>query len=220
MESFSAPKNSKYGARSSLAMQTTTTTASASLLTLPADWILEPVSGKRPYRKNWTKTNIDRLACLKDLESGKATGIGLKLGEGLLAIDVDGDSAADLLKKFAGENSLEDFHKTVAWTSGRKGRAQYLLSVPKSEWARVRTRKIYTGAIGDDGKEECLEFRWLGSQSVLPPSIHPLTNKPYTWINYPLQTAPVLAPEWLINLCESWHSEYAGIDEIDLVRFQ
>jgi hypothetical protein len=46
-----------------------------------------------------------------------------------------------------------------------------------------------------------------------------LTNKPYIWINNPLQTPPVLAPEWLIDLCESWHSEYAGIDQIDLVRF-
>jgi hypothetical protein len=46
-----------------------------------------------------------------------------------------------------------------------------------------------------------------------------LTNKPYTWINNPLQTPPALAPEWLISLCESWHSEYAGIDEIDLLRF-
>ena len=79
--------------------------------------------------------------------------------------------------------------------------------------------RIGTGVAGDDGKEECLEFRWLGTQSVLPPSIHPLTNKPYIWINNPLQTPPALAPEWLIDLCESWHSEYAGIDEIDLVRF-
>jgi hypothetical protein len=46
-----------------------------------------------------------------------------------------------------------------------------------------------------------------------------LTNKSYTWINNPLETPPALAPEWLINLCESWHSEYAGIDEIDLLRF-
>jgi hypothetical protein len=196
-----------------------TLTASESLLTLPADWIVEPVIGKRPYRKKWTETNLDRLATLAELESGKATGLGLKLGNGLLAIDIDGESAAKLLAKLAGENSLIDFAKTTAWTSGRPGRIQYLLSVEEKNGPRCRNLRIGTGITGDDGKEECLEFRWLGTQSVLPPSIHPLTKKPYTWINNPLQTPPALAPEWLIELCENWHSEYAGINAIDLVRF-
>jgi len=199
-------------------MKSTAPTVSESLLTLPADWPLLPVCGKRPIRKGWTKSNVDRLSCLNDLESGKATGIGLKLGNGLLAIDVDGESAAKLLQALAGENSLADFSKTTAWTSGRTGRKQCLFSVPESDWHRVRYRKITTGTLGDDGKEECLEFRWLGQQSVLPPSIHP-SGKPYIWINNPLQNPPVQAPEWLIEVCENWHSEYAGVDEIDLVRF-
>jgi hypothetical protein len=193
-----------------------TLTASESLLTLPANWILEPVIGKRPDRKNWTKTDLDRLSCLAALESGKATGIGVKLGNGLLAVDIDGESAAKLLMKLSGQDTLP---VTTAWTSGRPGRRQYLLSVEEKNRPRLRNLRIGTGIVGDDGKEECLEFRWLGTQSVLPPSIHPLTKKPYTWINDPLQTPPALAPEWLIELCENWHSEYAGIDEIDLVRF-
>ena len=195
----------------------TTLTASESLLTLPAEWITEPVIDKQPYRKGWTKTNINRLSCLAELESGKATGIGLKLGNGLLAVDIDGESAAKLLLKLSGGNTFPV--TTTAWTSGRLGRRQYLLSVEEKNWSRCRNVRIGTGIVGDDGKEECLEFRWLGTQSVLPPSIHPLTNKPYTWINNPLQTPPALAPEWLISLCENWHSEYAGIDEIDLLRF-
>ena len=195
-----------------------TLTASESLLTLPANWILEPVVGKRPYRKNWTKTDLDRLSCLAELESGKATGLGLKLGNGLLAVDIDGDSATKLLAKLAGENDLSDFTKTTAWTSGRPGRKQCLFSVPESAWERIRTRKILTGTIGDDGKEEGLEFRWLGAQSVLPPSIHP-SGKPYFWLNNPLQHPPAPAPEWLIDLCENWHSEYRGDEQPDLVRF-
>jgi Bifunctional DNA primase/polymerase, N-terminal len=194
-------------------------TISESLLTLPENWILEPVCGKRPYRKGWAKTNVDRLFCLAELESGRATGIGLKLGDGLLAVDVDGDSAADLLKKFAGENSLQYFGETIAWSSGRKGRQQYLFSVPESDWARLRNRKIGTGVIGDDGKEEALEFRWLGTQSVLPPSLHPLTEKPYFWVVSPYTNQTLQAPEWLLSLCENLQSEYAGEDEPDLVRF-
>jgi hypothetical protein len=195
-------------------------TISESLLTLPEDWIIEPVCGKRPYRKGWTKSNVDRLSCLKDLESGKATGIGLKLGEGLLAVDIDGESAGKLLTKLAGENSLADFSRTTAWTSGRPGRKQCLFLVPEADWGRIKYRKILTGVSGDDGKEECLEFRWGGGhQSVLPPSIHPSTGKPYEWINSPLQSPPVQAPEWLIELCENWHSEYVSDKELDLVRF-
>ncbi len=183
---------------------------------IPDTWPLVPVVGKQPYQKNWVKKECSRSEILAQLEIGKATGVGLKLGNGLLAVDIDGESAAKLLLKLSRGNT---FPVTTAWTSGRPGRRQYLLSVEEKNWPRCRNVRIGTGIVGDDGKEECLEFRWLGTQSVLPPSIHPLTKKPYTWINNPLQTPPALAPEWLIALCENWHSEYAGIDEIDLVRF-
>jgi hypothetical protein len=190
--------------------------SSFDLSKIPDPWPLVLVVGKRPCKKNWVNKQCDRSEILAQLETGKATGVGLKLGNGLLAVDIDGESAAKLLLKLSGGNI---FPVTTAWTSGRPGRRQYLLSVEEKNWPRCRNLRIGTGIVGDDGKEECLEFRWLGTQSVLPPSIHPLTNKPYTWINNPFQTPPALAPEWLISLCESWHSEYAGIDEIDLLRF-
>jgi hypothetical protein len=189
---------------------------SLDLSKIPDTWPVVPVVGKRPCKKNWVNKECSRAEILADLQTGKATGVGLKLGKGLLAVDIDGESAAKLLFKLSGQNTLP---VTTAWTSGRPGRRQYLLSVEEKHSPRLRNLRIGTGVAGDDGKEECLEFRWLGTQSVLPPSVHPLTNKPYTWINNPLQTPPALAPEWLVNLCESWHSEYAGIDEIDLVRF-
>ncbi|MEG4501299.1 bifunctional DNA primase/polymerase [Microcoleus sp. F10-C6] len=200
-------------------MKSTAITNISALLELPETWIIEPLIGKRPYRKGWTKSHVDRLHCLQELERGKATGVGMKLGNGLLAVDIDGDSAAKLLEKLAGENDLSEFTKTTAWTSGRPGRRQCLFSVPESAWERIKYQKILTGISGDDGKEECLEFRWIGHQSVLPPSIHPTTGKPYTWINNPLECPPVQAPEWLINLCENWHSEYVSEDVPDLVRF-
>ena len=194
--------------------------SSFDLSKIPDTWPVMPVVGKRPSKKNWVNKECDRSEILADLQTGKATGVGLKLGKGLLAVDIDGESAAKLLLKLSGQNTLIDFFATTAWTSGRPGRKQCLFSVEEKDWPRLRKYlRIGTGVTGDDGKEEGLEFRWLGTQSVLPPSIHPLTNKPYIWINNPLETPPALAPEWLVDLCESWHSEYAGIDEIDLVRF-
>jgi hypothetical protein len=190
--------------------------SSFDLSKIPYPWSLVPVVGKQPYQKNWVNKQCDRSEILAELQRGKATGVGLKLGNGLLAVDIDGESAAKLLFKLSGQNILP---VTTAWTSGRPGRKQYLFSVAGKDWNRLRNLRIGTNVVGVDGVEECLEFRWLGTQSVLPPSIHPFTNKPYIWINNPLETPPVLAPEWLIELCENWHSEYAGIDEIDLVRF-
>ena len=183
---------------------------------IPNTWPLVPVVGKQPYQKNWVNKECSRSEILAELQTGKATGVGLKLGNGLLAVDIDGESAAKLLLKLSGQNT---FPVTTAWTSGRPGRRQYLLSVEEKNWPRCRNLRIGTGIVGDDGKEECLEFRWLGTQSVLPPSIHPLTKKPYTWINNPILSPPALAPEWLISLCENWHTEYVSEDEIDLVRF-
>lgn len=183
---------------------------------IPFTWPLVPVRGKRPYQKGWTRKSCDRSEILAELETGKATGVGLKLGNGLLAVDIDGESAGKLLLKLSGQNTLP---ATTAWTSGRPGRRQYLFSVGEKDWCRLRNLRIGTGIAGDDGKEECLEFRWFGTQSVLPPSIHPVTSKPYIWINSPLQTPPALVPGWLIDLCESWHSEYAGDGKLDLVRF-
>ena len=194
--------------------------SSFDLSKIPHPWPLVPVVGKRPCKKNWVNKECDRAEILADLQTGKATGVGLKLGNGLLAVDIDGESAAKLLLKLSGQNTLTDFFATTAWTSGRPGRKQCLFSVEEKDWPRLRKYlRIGTGVTGDDGKEEGLEFRWLGTQSVLPPSIHPLTKKPYTWINNPLQTPPALAPEWLISLCENWHTEYVSEDEIDLVRF-
>ena len=191
--------------------------SSFDLSKIPDHWPLVLVVGKRPCKKNWVNKECDRSEILAEIETGKATGVGLKLGNGLLAVDIDGESATKLLLKLSGQNILP---LTTAWTSGRLGRKQCLFSVEEKDWPRLRKYlRIGTGVTGDDGKEEGLEFRWLGTQSVLPPSIHPLTKKPYTWINNPLQTPPALAPEWLISLCENWHTEYVSEDEIDLVRF-
>ncbi|MEG4495482.1 bifunctional DNA primase/polymerase [Microcoleus sp. D3_18_C4] len=186
---------------------------------IPCIWPLVPVFGKRPYHKRWVDKSFHRLGILAELQTGKASGIGLKLGAGLLAVDFDGDSALQLLSKLAGENNLNIFYQTTSWSSGRPGRKQCLFSVDEKDWGRLRNLRIATGILGEDGTEEFLEFRWLGSQSVIPPSIHPSTGLPYQWLNSPLQTPPALAPEWLINLCEGWHSEFAGLDELDLVRF-
>src|SRR4028118_1732132 len=109
--------------------------SSFDLSKIPDSWPLVLVVGKRPCKKNWVNKECDRSEILAELQSGKATGVGLKLGNGLLAVDIDGESAAKLLFKLSGQNTLP---VTTAWTSGRPGRKQFQLSVEEKNWPRDR----------------------------------------------------------------------------------
>ena len=91
----------------------------------------------------------------------------------LMALDQDGASACRKINELSGGQPLS---KTVAFTSDRPGRCQYLFLIPEQYKDSIKTKKIKTGVIGDDGKGEQLEFRWSNLQSVLPPSVHPTTG--------------------------------------------
>ena len=115
----------------------------------------------------------------------------------LMAVDQDGPSAISKIAELSQENPLP---KTVAFASGREGRCQYLFLIPEQYKNAIKTKKIKTGAIGDDGKGEQLEFRWTNLQSVLPPSVHPTTGN-YHWMEDCAidETEIALAPDWIIQ---------------------
>ncbi len=115
----------------------------------------------------------------------------------LMAVDQDGPSAISKIAELSQENPLP---KTVAFASGREGRCQYLFLIPEHYKNAIKTKKIKTGAIGDDGKGEQLEFRWTNLQSVLPPSVHPTTGE-YRWVAGRAidETEIALAPDWIIQ---------------------
>ncbi len=115
----------------------------------------------------------------------------------LMAVDQDGPSAIDKIAELSSRTPLP---KTVAFASGRPGRCQYLFLIPERFRDSLKTKKIKTGAIGDDGKGEQLEFRWKNLQSVLPPSVHPTTGS-YHWVEGCAidETEIALAPDWIIQ---------------------
>lgn len=115
----------------------------------------------------------------------------------LMALDQDGASACRKINELSGGQPLP---KTVAFTSTRPGRCQYLFLIPEQYKDSIRTKKIKTGIIGDDGKGEQLEFRWSNLQSVLPPSVHPTTGS-YRWVDGCAidETEIALAPDWIIE---------------------
>lgn len=115
----------------------------------------------------------------------------------LMALDQDGVGAAEKIKELSNGQKLPD---TVAFTSKRPGRCQYLFLISEQQKNAIHTKKIKTGVIGDDGKEELLEFRFENLQSVLPPSIHPKTGQYYWLEGCAIDEIKIaIAPEWLIS---------------------
>ena len=164
---------------------------------IPSDWVLTPVDGsKRPYRSNWqNEAPIKRQDLAKAVKSGNAKGYGLRTGKwsnGILAVDADGNAAHALLSQLGG------LPRTVSFTSGKPGRCQYLVRVPQEYWSVIETKKINTGVKGEDGKDQLLELRWNGCQSVLPPSVHPETGS-YKWVNSPQDCEIAECPIWIIE---------------------
>lgn len=179
------------------------------LSVLPPHWRIVPVNGnKQPLGYSWQhhyfsppslKTSLIHQGSVavfdKDNELYSVTpkGIGLLCGqtqsEFLVAIDIDGMSAMDVVEKLSAGQGLP---VTVAWSSGRSGRAQYLFSIP-SQTTSFKSRKISTAS------GEGFELRGEGHQSVLPPSPHPLTGS-YHWLNRPDTTEVAIAPDWVIEL--------------------
>jgi Virulence-associated protein E/Bifunctional DNA primase/polymerase, N-terminal len=160
---------------------------------IPAGWALTPVNGqKHAYTLGWTKTPVSRDSIAIDINSGKAKGFGLitgKLSGGIMAIDCDGHKPHDLFKDILGG----DIPHTVAFTSGKDGRAQYLFQVPEEHWDSIKTKKF-----GDADDGGMLELRWDGCQSVLPPSVHPETGQ-YIWTNSPETTEIVSLPDKVLT---------------------
>lgn len=120
------------------------------------------------------------------------TGIGLLCGQNsqefLIAIDCDGYSA------HAAIIAHQPLPTTVTFTSGRPGRAQYLLKLPGNTHPKLKSRKITTAP------GEVLEFRGTNLPSILPPSIHPETGY-YRWLSgcRPDQIEVAIAPSWVIE---------------------
>lgn len=134
--------------------------------------------------------------------------IGVILGEasnGILAIDFDGEWAW----QYWAENIKIPFEDidTVAWSSGKVGRAQMAFQVPQELWHIMPTKFAISGPLGDDGKPQQLEIRWgnlnAGFQSVLPPSLHPEgvknPNIYYQWLRAPSQCNVLPVPDKLLE---------------------
>ena len=191
------------------------------------DLLLVPLNNnKRPLGDAWQNRPFNAAQLIKAIENGgvnvpikgkikqiQPQGFGLLTGRPviqdnktyyLMAVDQDGTSAINKIQELSGGQNLP---KTVAFTSQRPGRCQYLFLVPEQYKDIIRTKKIKTGKNNNDNESEQLELRWTNLQSVLPPSNHPITGQ-YHWISGCAidEIKIAIAPKWileqmLINSC-------------------
>ena len=171
---------------------------------LPSEWGYVAVGqGKRPYQSEWQKNPLTKDQLTAEINTGHAVAIGVLAGPqsgGLLFVDHDGISAGEILDKLG--VPLRDLPKSWAVTSGRTGRLQIIYQVPAQYWDTIKTRKFKTGKHDEEGKQEQLELRWTGCQSVVA-GVHPTTGA-YRWLkgrsplDMPLAEAPIALIEQML----------------------
>lgn len=147
-----------------------------------ARFVSIPRGKKAPNFSNWHKLPKELSSFNFNNEN-----IGIILGKdgnGIVAIDFDGDSTVPFFKK------LFDIElpTTVAFTSTRPGRHQRLFKISEEYYTYLSLKQIKTGTNDPDGKHQQLELRGgfnRAAQSVLPPSFvsDDYNSRTYTWVD-------------------------------------
>jgi hypothetical protein len=154
---------------------------------------------KRPIGETWQSRVVPDLETLiKSYKKGNNVGVRLgkwsKLTKGfyLHIVDVDirnSEMADDALAKLSEMIPSFDYENapTVISGSGGESRHFYLITTkpfPSRKFAHSDTfEMVFDASKARDVKKWDWELHLLGtgSQAVIPPSIHPDTNLPYTW---------------------------------------
>lgn len=139
---------------------------------------------KRPKDNNWQEycdRQPDKTTVAKWEKEGLMDHIGLCLGTKvandtiLIAVDIDDDDLVDDVKLAIGDPS------SLSGKFGAKGTTVFCVA-PSS----MKNKKIKRKENGKAKHAPSVEILCHGSQTVVPPSIHPETGKPYTWYGTPL----------------------------------
>ncbi len=118
-----------------------------------------PLIGKAPRSSGWSKWCTEKMDMEDITLLPGQTGIGLCLGpaSGIVAVDIDTDN----------KTILDMVPDSPVKKRGQKGETRFF-QYDKS----IRSQKPGMG----------IEILAQGNQTVLPPSIHPITREPYYWI--------------------------------------
>ena len=148
---------------------------------------------KIPILKEWnkkTQTSLDELNEWR--QENYNYNLGLVLGHGIVAIDVDGSDGNRLLQELSGG----DLPETVRYTTPSGG-MRYLYRISEHDRGKDFKKFIKTG----DGEHNECALMGVGQQTVLPFSFHP-NGGVYEFVEgesfYDIPIAYV--PEWMKSL--------------------
>lgn len=165
----------------------------------PYDYFDVKRAGKVPWLKGWQARGIPTKEEIADWYSKKPTSnIGAVMGNnsGLIGIDIDGELGEKLLQEKS-NGDIPDAWEFLTPGGGRR----ILYRIPEG----VTVRKVKAKESKEDkenkGEHEELAYFGNGSQTVLPPSIHPKTGGVYKWVQgkTPNDIECAIAPAWLIE---------------------
>lgn len=152
---------------------------------------------KRPEEKEWEKYCSEQPSDQKVAEwkeKGLTEQLGLCLGTHLsettklIAVDIDNEEVLEAVVNAIGSREGK---------VGAKGLTIFCSAPLALENQKIRRRKK-----GEAVKAPSVEILSNGSQTVVPPSIHPTTSKPYTWTGRPLyedlKNLPIF-DEWVLD---------------------
>ena len=164
---------------------------------IPPDWALTPLRDKRAYVAGWNSHPYSIEQIKRELEEGRATGVGLISGQwsnegGLVWVDIDGPDAIPALEELAGGPLSAIFPSTLTISSGKEGRQRMLYRVPTARLALIPDKA--TIKIGIPSFEVLFRSR----QGAIMGS-HPDTDGYYTTSHGGFEFAknPPELPEWL-----------------------
>lgn len=164
---------------------------------IPVDFPLTPLQGKKAYLPGWTSDPKTVSEIRKELEEGRATGVGLLCGQwsndlALIFVDVDGEDAIPVIEELGGGPIAEIFPPTLTITSGKPGKFRMLFRVPPE---RIQQLPDKATIKVDKAPWEIL---WRSRQGALM-GAHPDTAGYFTTSHGGFEYAKRLPemPEWL-----------------------
>lgn len=171
-------------------------------------WLAE--GEKRPIRKNWADlenmTADDLRASYREgMNIGVRTGKWSQVdGKYLHIVDVDirkPDMVEKALEMFELllERPAKDFIRVKSGSSGASFHAYLLTDRPLTKQNLWKSGEKYEESPGRWRETAEIDLLGTGQQAVLPPSIHPETGKPYTWMGlFDVDSIPEIDADLLI----------------------
>lgn len=147
--------------------------------------VVFPIQGKVPKIKEWQNITLEQSESYVDDPVKSTWGISLLCGarSGIIAFDIDTDEIEilEIINKY--------IPRSPSAKRGLKGETRFF------RYSTIKTAHI----------KGIFDVLSDGAQTVLPPSIHPTTEKPYTWLggalcDIDIENLPLLSPENILQL--------------------